>query len=88
MHPHFLYLVKLVTVHVCGLLGSVPVELVVDTGSAVPLLREDVWTRLCMNGTQCKLQQWTGKTLASVNGTLLSVKVAYLHLVDMTPTQW
>ena len=60
--------------HVCGLLGSVPVVLVVDTGSAVSLLREDVWTRLCMNGTQYKLQQWTGKKLACVNGTLLSVK--------------
>ena len=31
---------------VCGLLGSLPVVLVVDRGSAVSLLREDVCTRL------------------------------------------
>ena len=47
------------------------IQLLLDTGSAVTLLRFDAWTQ-CKSHTD-KLEQWTGSKLVGVNGTPLQV---------------
>ena len=54
-----------------GVILSVPVDFVfyIDTGAAVSLIREDVWSRIsklrCSRISQ--LQEWKGKSLVGVN---------------------
>ena len=43
-----------------------PTQLLLDTGSAVTLLRLDAWTR-CKNDAD-RLEQWTGSKLVGVDG--------------------
>ena len=57
-----------------GLIGSIPLQLLVDTGAAISLLSTDVWRRINTTGSPIVLQQWTGKKLVGVNGAPLCVK--------------
>eukprot|EP00731_Ephydatia_muelleri_P027657 Em0019g530a len=57
-----------------GMIGSIPLELLVDTGAAVSLLNASVWKGINNTETRIVLQQWSGKKLVGVNGTPLSVK--------------
>ena len=57
-----------------GLIGSIPLQLLVDTGAAISLLSTDVWRRINTTGLPIVLQQWTGKKLVGVNGAPLCVK--------------
>ena len=46
-----------------------------DTGAAVSLIREDVWSRISKSGARIpQLQEWKGKRLVGANGSILSVK--------------
>ena len=57
--------------HVTGIVSNVPVRFMVDTGAAVSLIREDVWTQLTSMG-DIKLETWN-KKLVGVEGSPLSV---------------
>ena len=48
-----------------------PVHMLLDTGSAVTLLRLDIWSQ-CKDDSN-KLKQWTGPKLVGVDGTPLQV---------------
>lgn len=54
-----------------GSVGEVPVTLLLDTGAAVMLLRQDVWTKAIPQ--QCILKPWSGATLVSARGTPLTI---------------
>ena len=54
-----------------GLVGGVPVTLLLDTGAAVTLLRQDVWTKVAAQSSD--LEPWSGATLVSAGGTPLTV---------------
>ena len=54
-----------------GTLSGVEVTLLLDTGAAVTLLRQDVWNRLA--GRCHELKPWSGATLLSAGGTPLTV---------------
>ena len=56
------------------MIGSIPLELLVDTGAAVSLLNASVWKGINNTENHIVLQQWSGKKLVGVNGTPLSVK--------------
>ena len=61
---------------------SVPVEFVLDTGAAVSLIREDVWSRISKSSPHVpQLQEW--KRLVGVNGSALSVKGFGKFLVSL-----
>ena len=54
-----------------GTINGVHVTLLLDTGAAVTLLRQDVWTRV---GAQpSHLRPWSGATLVSAGGTPLTI---------------
>ena len=59
-----------------GVILSGPVDFVLDTGAAVSLIREDVWSRISKleDAHVHQLQEWKGKRLVGVNGSALSVK--------------
>ena len=59
-----------------GVILSVPVDFLLDTGAAVSLIREDVWSRISklQDAHVSQLQEWMGKRLVGVNGSALSVK--------------
>lgn len=57
-----------------------PMELLLDTGSAVTLLRLDMWNQC--KGDLDQLEEWTGERLVGVDGTPL--KVAGCYKVEIT----
>ena len=62
--------------HISGVIYTVPVTFVLDTGAAVSLIREDVWTRITKTAgvSLPELREWRGKRLVGVNGSPLSVR--------------
>ena len=54
-----------------GFVGGVPVTVLLDTGAAVTLLRQDVWTRALPQ--RPTLKPWSGATLVSAGGTPLTI---------------
>ena len=54
-----------------GTLNGVEVTLLLDTGAAVTLVRQDVWSQLVTGPST--LKPWSGATLVSAGGTPLSV---------------
>ena len=44
---------------------DIPLQLMVDSGAAVSLLRKDQWVRLV--GPMAKMEQWNGGKLVGVN---------------------
>ena len=54
-----------------GVILSVPVEFVLDTGAAVSLIREDVGSWISKSGAcVSQLQEWKGKRLFGVDGSM------------------
>ena len=51
--------------HISGVIYTVPVTFVLDTGAAVSLIREDVWTRITKTAgvSLPELREWRGKRL-------------------------
>ena len=54
-----------------GSIGSVDLNLLVDTGAAVTLLREDMWREITPQPPH--LEPWPGATLVSAGGMPLTV---------------
>ena len=50
-----------------GRINSIVTEFTIDTGAAVSLVRQDVWSRAAKDGG-LQLVQWSGQTLVGVNG--------------------
>ena len=71
-----------------GVIGSHPLELLVDTGVAVSLLNANAWKEMNSTETHIVLQQWSGKKLVGVNGTPLSVKVCVHVPVSIGGTEF
>lgn len=65
---------------VCAKINGKPKELLLDTGSALTLIRLDTWVQCSRESDQ--LEQWTGHRLVGVDGTPL--KVAGLCEVEIT----
>ena len=57
-----------------GVVCSVPVTFVIDTGAAVSLINNCVWNQIARAGHVAELQQWIGNRLVGVNGSPLSTK--------------
>ena len=55
-----------------GTVNNVDITLLLDTGAAVTLLRQEVWSR---NTTPGELRPWTGAALVSAEGTPLCMAV-------------
>ena len=53
-----------------GRINSIVTEFTIDTGAAVSLVRQDVWSRAAKDGG-LQLVQWSGQTLVGVNGAPL-----------------
>ena len=62
--------------HISTVIYTVPVTFVLDTGAAVSLISEDVWTRITKTAgvSLPELREWRGKRLVGVNGSPLSVR--------------
>ena len=75
-----------------GMIGSIPLELLVDTGAVVSLLNASVWKGINNTETHTVLQQWSGKKLVGINGTPLSVKgcelVRLLGVLSLKGVLW
>ena len=75
-----------------GMIGSIPLELLVDTGAVVSLLNASVWKGINNTETHTVLQQWSGKKLVGINGTPLSVKwcelVCLLGVLSLKGVLW
>ena len=52
--------------------NDMPLQLMVDSGAAVSLLRKDQWVRLV--GPTAKMEQWNGGKLVGVNGSPVEVE--------------
>ena len=63
-----------VSFSVHGMIGSLSLQLLVDTGAAVSLLNASIWKEINSTETHIVSQKWTWKKLVGVNGTPLSVK--------------
>ena len=59
--------------HVVGSVDGVQVSLLLDTGTAVTLLREDTWSQVTAKNPQA-LRPWSTVTLVSAGGTPLTVR--------------
>jgi len=59
--------------HVAGSVDGVQVSLLLDTGAAVTLLREDTWSQVTTKNPQ-SLRPWSALTLVSAGGTTLTVR--------------
>ena len=61
---------------VTGVIQTVPVTFVLDTGAAVSLIRENIWVRISRAASVRlpELQPWKSKRLVGVNGSPLSVR--------------
>ena len=57
-----------------GVVCSVPVTFVIDTGAAMSLINNCVWNQIARAGHVAELQQWIGNRLVGVNGSPLSTK--------------
>ena len=53
-----------------GRIHSIVAKFTIDTGAAVSLVRQDVWSRAAKNGGGLQLVPWSGQTLVGVNGTM------------------
>lgn len=53
-----------------GQIGGVPITLLLDTGAAVTLLRQDVWAKIAAQ--PFVLKPWSGATLVSAGGAPLN----------------
>ena len=51
-----------------GVVCSVPVTFVIDTGAAVSLINNCVWNQIARAGHVAELQQWIGNRLVGVTG--------------------
>ena len=59
---------------------DIPLQLMVDSGAAVSLLRKDQWVRLV--GPMAKMEQWNGGKFVGVNGSPVDVEgVATMDIV-------
>lgn len=59
--------------HVVGSVDGVQVSLLLDTGAAVTVLREDTWSQVTAKNPQA-LRPWSAVTLVSAGGTPLTVR--------------
>jgi predicted aspartyl protease len=57
---------------VSGVIGGVEVSLLLDTGAAVTLLREDTWSQIALKNPQT-LEPWVSVALVSAGGTPLTI---------------
>ena len=55
-----------------GKINRIPISFLLDTGAAVTLIREDVWSRI-NSGGQVRLEPWSEQRLVSVDGSPLDV---------------
>lgn len=58
--------------YVTAIVHKLPIQLMLDTGAAVSLVRRDVWDRLGGAGT-FGLAPWTGRHLVGVEGSTVPV---------------